>query len=229
MDEGERLYNEALAIESDFRKREGVSSDLSNLGIIARLRGDLEEAERLHKKALAIDREIGKREGVGRSLGNLGFIAREREEYDEAERLYGEALAILREIGDRAGEAASLNNLGNVAHDRMTREDIALGERDRMTRDSLSEAERRYKQTLAIYREIGNRAGTARVLHNLGLLREIAGDYVEAERLYRKYVRISNDIGAPLEDWVVEGGCTDPDADWDQWPIFPPAEVSKDE
>ena len=79
------MYSESLAI-SQRGDRLGEANSLGNLGIIARLRGDLAEAERLNRESLAITREVGDRVGEANSLGNLGGIVFLRGDV-EAERL----------------------------------------------------------------------------------------------------------------------------------------------
>ena len=116
-----------------------------------------------------------------------------------------EALRLFIDSGNREGESASLNNLGIIADKR--------GDYD--------EAKRLQNESLDIDRERGDRAGAAASLNNLGIIANKRGRLDEAERLYRESVRIKNEIGIPLDDWFVENGYTDPDADWD----FPPSEV----
>jgi tetratricopeptide (TPR) repeat protein len=114
----------------------------------------------------------------------------------------------MREVGDRQGEAVALNNLGSNAE----------------RRGDYDEAERLYRESLAIMREVGHRQGEAVALNNLGSNAERRGDYDEAERLHRESVRIKNGIGVPLGDWYIENGYTDPD---EKWEYPPPRENSE--
>ena len=83
-----------------------------------------------------------------------------------------------------------------------------------------TKARRLYTEALAINRAIGDRNDEALTLNNLGDIAKDRGELDKAESLYREYVRINNEIGVPLNDWYVDNGYTDPDADWD----FPPKE-----
>jgi Flp pilus assembly protein TadD len=94
----------------------------------------------------------------------------------------------MREIGDRGGEAASLNNLGNIA----------------LSRSDLAEAERLYRESMAIFREIGDRGNEALLLNNLGINAAIRGDLAEAEKLWRESVRIKREIGVPIDQWLID-------------------------
>ncbi|MEU4472417.1 tetratricopeptide repeat protein, partial [Micromonospora sp. NPDC023888] len=79
----------------------------------------------------------------------------------------------------RAGVAASYHQLGILAQDR----------------GDYAEAERRYRQSLAISEELGNRAGVAASYHQLGILAQDRGDYAEAERRYRQSLSIDEELG----------------------------------
>ena len=91
-------------------------------------------------------------------------------------------------------------------------------------RENMDEAERLQNESMAIHREIGDRLGEAKSLYNLGNIAKARGIMDEAERLYRESVRIKNGIGLPLDDWLIENGYTDPDAEWN----FPPPRGDSD-
>ena len=93
-------------------------------------------------------------------------------------------------IGDRQGEAASLNNLGIIAE----------------TRGDLAEAEKLYRESLAIKREIGNRIGEAASLNNLGNIASANGNMDERHRCYTEAVRIQREIGIPIDQWFIDNG-----------------------
>ncbi|MFL2967868.1 MAG: tetratricopeptide repeat protein, partial [Candidatus Poseidoniaceae archaeon] len=82
-------------------------------------------------------------------------------------------------INGRRNKAVSLGNLGRIAN----------------TRGDLAEAERLYRESLAIKREIGNRSGEVTSLNNLGDIATKRGDLAEAERLHRESLAISREIG----------------------------------
>src|SRR5262249_1556092 len=51
---------------------------LTNLGLIAQFRGDLDRAEELMGRAVEIDRRIGNLEGLARDIGNLALVPEAR-------------------------------------------------------------------------------------------------------------------------------------------------------
>jgi tetratricopeptide (TPR) repeat protein len=56
-------------------------------------------------------------------------------------------------------------------------------------------AEDRYRQSLTILEEIGDRAGIARSYHRLGIIAQLRGDYLAAEDRYRQSLTIEEEIG----------------------------------
>ena len=56
-------------------------------------------------------------------------------------------------------------------------------------------ARRRYEESLAIERELGNRAGIATTLGQLAILEKAEGNEAEAERLYREAIDTARAVG----------------------------------
>jgi tetratricopeptide (TPR) repeat protein len=56
-------------------------------------------------------------------------------------------------------------------------------------------AEERYRQSLALLEEIGDRGGIARSYHQLGMIAELRGDYAVAEERYRQSLALKEEIG----------------------------------
>ena len=111
--EGDRHYQQALAIarETGDRGREGVW--LGGLGDIYRILGQTEKAIEHYQQALAIARETGNRGREGVWLGGLGDIYRILGQTEKAIEHYQQALAIARETSHRGREGLQLGGLGN--------------------------------------------------------------------------------------------------------------------
>ncbi len=62
-------------------------------------------------------------------------------------------------------------------------------------RGDLVEADRLCRASLAICEELGDRAGVAKCLNNLGMLAKFRGDLTEADRLYRASLAIREELG----------------------------------
>jgi tetratricopeptide (TPR) repeat protein len=152
LDEAERLLKRWLAISGRDRPTADTAAALSNLGLIAKTRGNLAEAEILHRQALVIVRKLGWVMGQAVQLGNLGTIAQIRGDLNEAATLHRESLDIDRQLGRLEGQATQLGNLGNIAR----------------RRGDLASAEKLCTEALQIYRPLGHLENQAKVLGNLG-------------------------------------------------------------
>lgn len=90
---------------------------LTNLGVLAQTKGELDRAETLLNQAVEIDRRIGNREGLARDIGNLALVPEARGDLDRAAALFNEALALARTVPGAIGEemvASNLSNLGDI-------------------------------------------------------------------------------------------------------------------
>ena len=112
---GDLAMAEARFLEAlEIRRNLGDSGKemLSNLGVVARLRGDLERARLYAEQALAIDRERGEPLEIADRLENLGNVLLDQGRLREAVTRYSEALELLEE----ANPAGS--DLGHVLYNR---------------------------------------------------------------------------------------------------------------
>lgn len=136
-----------------------------------------EQAEQPLRKAVAIRREVlgSDHAEVAQSLNALGGVLDARGQFDEAEGLFEEALRI-RRVRFRAPHAAiaeSLNDLGQLRL--FARQDFAGAE------PLLVEAlDMRRRLFTPPHRDV------AETVHNMALLDQLRGRYVEAAELYRE-------------------------------------------
>ena len=166
------------------RKREEkpqIASLLSNLGIVARMRGEYASAQALHEEALAIRRELKDRRAIGVSLNNLGFVALELGDYTEARARLEEAIALNREVGDKQNTGVALNNLGNVVR----------------SRGDYTTARKHYRESLVLYRELGDRWSLAYLLEDMSVLAALQSQPERALRLAGAASALRDMIGAP--------------------------------
>ena len=153
-----------------------------NLGLIYRMRGELDRAEAMHKKALAIDEKLGRQDGMANEYGNLGLLYQMRGELDRAEAMYKKALAIDEKLGRQEGMADQYGNLGGLYQMR--------GELDR--------AEAMHKKALAIDEKLGRQEGMADQYGNLGIAsNETRGDLDRAEEMHKKGARDRREARPP--------------------------------
>jgi tetratricopeptide (TPR) repeat protein len=62
-------------------------------------------------------------------------------------------------------------------------------------RGDYAEAERRYRQALAAFEDLGSRDGVARTHHGLGMVAQSTGDYRTAEHEYRRALTVLEELG----------------------------------
>ncbi|MEQ9358057.1 tetratricopeptide repeat protein [Coleofasciculus chthonoplastes] len=179
-------HEQALAIMGQLDNRTQEAATLHNIASVYEIQGQYENAIKFYEQALAIQRKEKDRLGEGRSLIGLGntYIHWKRYQnslqnadkdlklYQDALQAYEQALVIMRELGDspqgdnyaaRVGESWSLNGLG-MAYASLNTTDA-------------EDVLKFYEQALVIMREVGNRAGEATVLFNIGRDQRFQGQF----------------------------------------------------
>jgi len=97
--------------------------------------------------------------------------------WDWEQRLIEEALAWVPSRSPSA--SAYIHQLGIIAQ----------------LRGDYQQAEERYRASLTISEELGDRAGIATAYHQLGMIAELRGDYQQAEERYRASLTIKEELG----------------------------------
>ncbi|MEQ8542035.1 MAG: tetratricopeptide repeat protein [Coleofasciculus sp. D1-CHI-01] len=179
-------HEQALAILRELGNHTQEAATLHNIASVYEIQGQYENAIQFYEQALVIQRQEKDRLGEGRSLIGLGntYIHWKRYQnslqnadkdlklYQDALQAYEQALVIMRELGDspqgdsyaaRLGEGWSLNGLG-MAYASLNTTDA-------------EDVLKFYEQALVIMREVGNRAGEATVLFNIGRAQRFKGQF----------------------------------------------------
>ncbi len=146
-----------------------------NLGVIYRIRGDLDKAEEMHKKALEIAEKFGLQKILANGYGNLGLIYQTWGDLDKAEEMQKKSLEICKKIGYEEGIASNYSNLGMIYE----------------TRGDLDKAEEMHKKALEIAEKLGIPEQMARHYGNLGIVYYERSKLDEAEEMYVKSLQIS--------------------------------------
>ncbi|MBL7180927.1 MAG: ATP-binding protein [Desulfobacterales bacterium] len=129
----------ALKISELSENNEYIAKLSGNLGIVYRIRGDLDGAEAMYKKSPEFDEEMGNKEGMAIDYGNLGNVYLTRDDLDNAEAMYKQSLEIDEAIGRKKGMADQYANLGIVYE----------------IRSDLDDAEAMWEKSLELYEVIG--------------------------------------------------------------------------
>jgi tetratricopeptide (TPR) repeat protein len=87
---------------------------LNNLGLLYRVKGDLEQAALYFQESREVSQQVGDPVGESAALTNLGLIHKARGELEQALGCYRADAAICAEIGDKQGLTAALVNIAIV-------------------------------------------------------------------------------------------------------------------
>lgn len=179
-------HEQALAMMRELGNRAQEGATLHNIASVYEIQGQYDNAIKFYEQALVIQRQVKDRLGEGNTLIGLGntyirwkqyrtsleYADEDLKLYQDALKSYEQALVIMRELGDspngdsyasRVGEGWSLNGIGMVY--------------DSLNRTDAEDVLKFYEQALVMMREVGNRAGEAAVLLNIGRAQRGSGQY----------------------------------------------------
>ncbi|PID56580.1 Tfp pilus assembly protein PilF, partial [candidate division KSB3 bacterium] len=172
--QAEQAYEQALAIQIEFKDRYSQASTYHNLGVVAQAQRQWAQAEQAYQQALAIDGEFKDRYSQAATYHQLGSVAEEQRQWAQAEQAYQQALAIQIEFKDRYSQARTYHQLGMVAQ----------------AQRQWAQAEQAYEQALAIQIEFKDRYEQAGTYHQLGRVAEEQGQWAQAEQAYQQALAI---------------------------------------
>ncbi len=179
-----RAYAQGLRLARTAGGRETEAALANNLGGLHRLRAEYREAERNYNRSLTLRRRLGDVRGMGKVLGNLCILYQNLNDLDKALPPCRDSLAYARTTGDRQLEANTLNNLGGLYR--------TLAEHQPAHYRLAIES---YRGSQRIKAEIGDRAGEARALGNLGDIDRRRGDIPAALDHLHRSTEIAEAIG----------------------------------
>jgi len=218
--QAQTLYEESLANHRAMRDPRGTANSLSSLGFTALHQGRLEEAERLIGESIAIRQETNDMFGLANGLRNLGMTSLALGEFSQARSLLEKSLALFDDMGFRyslevAMVGAAEMHLGRYeqAHALaqrgldISRETgfgrgcgfslILLGELALVSKDYAA-ARSSLRESVALYREIGQREKLSRAYADLGRAALGLGDTHQAQRHLRQALQTATQIQAFL-------------------------------
>ena len=156
---------------------------LCQLAEVAWSQGDTGAQRAFYGEGLATLPDLTEPPGRFHMLGMLAGMARRMGDYEQAEKLLMERLAVAR---DQLGSAQNgwfvawaLNHLGDVAR----------------CREDPSRATALYEESLAVFRQNGERQGIAAALHNLGHVALTQGDTGRARALFTESLTVFRELG----------------------------------
>ena len=113
-----RLHGEeGLEIIQQLGDEQGIATSHNNLGLVARISGDLDRAANLFTSALDNYRLREDRRGIAAASSNLAIVSRHRGERERALALALEALRLYTDLGFYEGQLDCLEAIAAVAAD----------------------------------------------------------------------------------------------------------------
>jgi len=172
------LLQESLGIWRRLGQPARVAQCLSDLGVAAHIRGELDAARSLLDEALESARLAADQRQIAMALNGLGRLSLQDDPARAAVYLE-EGLACCRQAGDLRRATVILGNLA-----------VAAGHQGQ-----LGLARARMEEQLASARELGDRKLTGWALTNLGLLAIEVGDLAAARARQEEALRLAQEIG----------------------------------
>ncbi|MFL5606567.1 MAG: tetratricopeptide repeat protein, partial [Gemmatimonadaceae bacterium] len=185
LDLAERLLHEAIdrgTSSTDPRLHVDVTT---NLGSLAKIRGDFREALRYYQDALAHGRRHSLLDNIVGTLSNLGVANMELGRFDAAEESFTEALTIANALG---GLSVRIELEVNFAVLEVERRDYA-------------EAKRRCDSAMELAAHLGDRRANGEAEKVYGIIARETGDLVAAEA----HLQRARTMGAEARDLTLEG------------------------
>jgi tetratricopeptide (TPR) repeat protein len=161
------LADEALTVAEQTGEQADISSVLALLGAIALATANDEQAARSFTESYVAARRAADPLALGLALLNLGELARKRGDLAQATDLLEEALSHVRSIDLTWGIVNILTLLGHLARQQQDYE----------------RARAYYRESLAIYEQLGNATYTAWCLEGIAAMTCAEGRYQQATRL----------------------------------------------
>lgn len=170
-DEAQQWGEHGLELFRQMGNEYGMAAAERLLGRVFLARGDFDHADSIFTDGLKKARKFNERDShfnqQGDLLSSLAGLAELREQFDEAQRGYTEAKALFEKTNNQLGVAAMLRRLGSVA----------FGQKN------YDEAERLFRESLALPHHSDWISHEAKARYALGLLREERGQFNEAQVL----------------------------------------------
>jgi CHAT domain-containing protein/tetratricopeptide (TPR) repeat protein len=152
VEEGLRLYNEALLKARALNDQAGEARTLRLLGIVYQSTGQTEQAIQAYKQARVFFNGVADKPYEALTLANVGVLYRDIGQFQQALQHFHQALSLQQEAKDTWGQVPTLVNIGIVYE--------SLGQPQ--------QALPFYEQALPLSREAGNKGGEALALNHIG-------------------------------------------------------------
>jgi predicted ATPase/DNA-binding CsgD family transcriptional regulator len=219
--EGRRWFEQIIALDGDIPLPARARA-LRGFGLIAYAEGDLVAARMQTREALALARQLQDTRLVCAALNNLGIVEIDLADYAAARVHCQEALLLARQVHDPSLTPILLNNLGLIAALQadyvaavpLLEESLAVAEAQGMSwtmawstgnlgnaafyQGDFATAEARYRQSLRLGVDVGDKRIIAERLEELGWVASAQNRSQAAVRLFGAAEVLRETIGAPM-------------------------------
>jgi predicted ATPase len=192
LDQAAAQYHESIILYREAADKQGVALVLLGLAKVARMQEDQEHTQMFLTDALALFRELGDKRGTAAALVQLGEQARLEGDFPRAQDLGEESLQLFRDLGDVPGIASALIRLGEQA--RLEGSFLRANGQHDASLLLYQQAQRRYEESQALYRELGGKRGISGALHNLGYVELHQGRGDAAARLFQASLGLKEEL-----------------------------------
>ena len=151
----------------------------SNLGIVAKTRGQFDQANQYQLQALKMNKTLDNQKGIAVNYTNLGIVAKLQGDYENAEKYQRDSLEINQQIDRPSFMASNYIELGNLSR----------------LQGELDNAETMHNKALDIYNDLEIPAGVANCKNNIGNIMRTRGELDDAEKMFREALQINEKIG----------------------------------
>jgi tetratricopeptide (TPR) repeat protein len=185
-----QFYEQAWEISKDIPSQQAIA--LENLGNVYNALGQYPEAMELFKKSLAIAKQVGNLERQAQCLNSLGQVLDRLGYYAQALQFYQEWIDLKKAMGDRTANLGSLiRNRSNVATGLIN----SSANNTSVANIKYAQAIEFHQQWIEVKRKMGDRAGEANSLGNLGNAYFALGQYPQAIQAYQQCLEMARTIG----------------------------------
>jgi len=150
-----------------------------SLGVLYSRAGEYKKAEEALIEALKIWKEEGNKKSLSEGYRTVALLQEKGGSYSASIESFNTALSIDRETGNNESAGQDLWETGRIYYLRLS---------------SLDEAMKWYKEAVSVFKGLGNREKTARVLLDIGLVYEQGGEYEPAKAKYLEGIKIAEEI-----------------------------------
>jgi tetratricopeptide (TPR) repeat protein len=183
-------YFAFMKVEEELKNRGGMASAYNNIGIIYKRQGNYSEALKNFTAAINIQKEIGDKRGVARTYNNMGNVHLALNNLEQALNNYFVSLKTDEEMGSKYNIALSNNNIATVYVE------LAMKESNPSLMESkFNLALKHYQTALQLREMIGDKAGIAETINNIGVALTRQGSHEKATAYIIKANKLLKELG----------------------------------